>query len=76
MKNRLLDIQEMIYNQMKRIDNDKMSLEELNSEISRSNAMTNNAMTFIKAVNVNIRINELAEKYEKTRDSINKELGL
>ena len=76
MNNRLLDMQEMIFKQMKRLDNDKLSLEELTNEVSRSNALSNNALTIIKAINVNIRITELSEKYQKTKGTISKELGL
>ena len=76
MNNRLLDMQEMIFKQMKRLDNDKLSLEELTNEVSRSNALSNNALTIIKAINVNIRITELSEKYQKTKGAISKELGL
>ena len=76
MNNRLLDMQEMIFKQMKRLDNDKLSIEELTNEVSRSNALSNNALTILKTINVNIRIAEMSEKYQKTKDAINKELGL
>ena len=74
--NRLLDIQEMLFRQMKRIDNEELTMEELQTEVSRSNSLSNNAMTFIKTVNVNIRVKELAEKYQADEKRINKELGL
>ena len=76
MNNKLLDIQDIVFNQLKRISKDNMTIEELNYEISRSNAVSNNAITFIKTINTNIRIKELAEKYNITIDAIKKELGL
>lgn len=76
MNNKLLDIQDIVFNQLKRISKDNMTIEELNYEISRSNAVSNNAITFIKTINTNIRIKELAEKYNVTIDAIKKELGL
>ena len=76
MNNRLLEMQEMLFNQMKRLDDGKLTMEELNSEVSRSNALSNSALTILKTINVNIRITELSEKYNKTKESINKELGV
>lgn len=76
MNNNLLNIQEALMRQIDRIDNDTLSQQELVNEIARSNALSNTANTFIKTVNVNIRVKELAEKFEVTRDSLNKELGL
>ena len=76
MNNKLLDIQEALMKQIKRIDNDKLSNENLVNEIARSNALSNTANTFIKTVNVNIRIKELANRFETTKEKINEELGL
>lgn len=76
MDNRLLGIQELLFKQMQRIDDEKLSLEELNTEISRSNALSNNAMAFIKTVNVNIRVKELAEKYSIAEEKIKEKLGI
>jgi hypothetical protein len=76
MENRLLEIQDILFNQMKRISDDKLPTREVNKEISRSNAITNNAMTFIKTVNVNIRVMELAQKEQKTEKYIKEKLGL
>jgi len=75
MNNRLLDIQEMLFNQMKRLDN-KLPLKEMQNEISRSNALSNNALTIIKSININIKLKELTSKYQTTQEQINKELGL
>ena len=76
MNNKLLDMQNMLFNQMKRLDNSKMTMDELTAEVSRSNALSNNANTFIKSINVNIRVKELADKYNTAKKKIDKELGL
>ena len=46
------------------------------SEIARSNALTNTALTYIKTINVHLRISEMAEKTGTVSSSIKKELGL
>ena len=74
--NKLIDIQEMLMSQMKRLNDDETMKNDGENEIKRCNALSNNALTYLKAVNVNIKIREIAEKEAKLVENINKELGL
>ena len=62
--------------EIKRLDDDALMKCNGANEISRSNALTNNVNTYLKAVNVNLRIKEVAQKNEITKDSLSKELGI
>lgn len=75
-ENKLITIQEMLMREMGRLDDNNYMQQVGVSEIARSNALTNNALTYIKAVNVQLRIKEVATKFEQTEDSIKKEIGL
>ena len=72
MNNKLITIQEMLMREMKRLDNENVD----NNEISRSNALSNNAMTYIKTINLGLRIKETAIKNEMSTEALKKELGL
>lgn len=75
MNNNLLKMQEMLMRQMERLDEGKNN-EDMNREVARSNALSQSANTFIKSVNVGLRIKEIADKQQITVKSINKELGI
>lgn len=74
--NKIITIQEMIMREMERLDDNSYMQQVGASEIARSNALANSALTFIKSVNVQLRIKEVAEKTETTQKSLNKELGI
>lgn len=76
MNNKIIDVQEMLFRQMKRLDDDKLMSIESNMEIVRSNALSNQATTYIKAINTQMRIVESANKAGITKESLTKELGL
>lgn len=75
-KNKLLEIQEMLLKEMKRLDNDILMEREGKEEVARSNALSQSAGTFLKAINVSLRIMEQAERCSKTSFSLQAELGL
>ena len=75
--NKIIDVQEMLFRQMKRLDDDtKMLGENSRKEIARSTALYNQATGFIKAVNTNLKIMELAKKDQNRIKDITKYLGL
>ena len=74
--NKILDVQEVVYRQLLRLDDNKIMEESGAEEIARSNVISNNAQTFIKAVNINLRIIELADKQGRQIKALTKELGL
>ena len=74
--NKIITIQEMLMREMSRLDDNSYMLENGKDEVARSNALTNNATAFIKALNIQLRIKEVAEKTQSTQQSISKELGI
>lgn len=76
MDNKLIEIQEIVFNQLKRLDdNDTMRVIGA-EEIARSNVISNNAQTFIKSVNMQLKIMEYANRNKKQVKAITKDLGL
>lgn len=76
MDNKLIEIQEIVFNQLKRLDdNDTMRVIGA-EEIARSNVISNNAQTFIKSVNMQLKIMEYADRNKKQVKAITKVLGL
>ena len=77
MNNNLINMQKMIIRQMERLDNlDQTIGVNKQEEISRANALSQNAVTFLKSVNVGLRIIEVSKKYETTADKLSFELGV
>ena len=74
--NKIIIIQEMLMREMNRLDDNEYMLNNGKDEVARSNALTNNATAFIKALNIQLRIKEVAEKAQITQQSVNKELGI
>lgn len=76
MDNKLIEIQEIVFNQLKRLDdNDTMRVIGA-EEIARSNVISNNAQTFIKSVNMQLKIMEYADRNKRQVKAITKDLGL
>lgn len=76
MGNKIIDIQEIVFKQLKRLDDDKLMEESGAEEIARSNVISNNAQTFIKSVNTQIKIMEMAERQGHQVRKLTHDLGL
>ena len=77
MNNNLITMQEMLLRQMKRLDEmDDANGVNRQEEISRANALSQSAVTFLKSVNVGLRIIEVSKKFETDKDKLSKELGV
>lgn len=76
MNNNLIEIQEMLLKQMKRLDDDTLMETRGKEEVSRCNALSQSATSFIKSVNVGMRVIEMSEKYDIQKDKLIKELGI
>lgn len=76
MGNKIIDIQEIVFKQLKRLDDDKLMEESGAEEIARSNVISNNAQTFIKSVNTQIKIMEMAERQGHQVKKLTHDLGL
>lgn len=74
--NNIIKIQEMVMREMERLDDNGYMQKVGASEIARSNALSNSALTYIKSINVQLRIKEVATKYAQTNESLSKELGV
>lgn len=77
MKNKLIEVQDVLFQEMKRLNKEDFVTEEnAKKELERSTAIYNQTTNFIKAINTNISIRNLA-RWEETRyDVLIKELGL
>ena len=74
--NQIINMQEMLMRQMERLDDNELMKKDGVIEIARSNALSNNATTYLKAVNTSLRIIETAKKSEVTSYSLTKSLGI
>lgn len=75
--NKLLKVQDMLYNQMKRLDdNEIMDKGYGKREIMRSGALSQSVCAYIKSVNTNIKIKELCKNNSKMEKELLKELGV
>jgi hypothetical protein len=75
--NKIIEVQEMLFNQMKRLSKDDFITDDnSNKELSRSTALYNQSTTFIKAINTQLSIIQIARRNDmKTKELITK-LGL
>lgn len=76
MKSKLLELQEIVIKQTKKIASEELKDEELQNEIARSNSITGLASTYIKSLNINIRVIELANKAKISKEELSKEIGV
>ncbi len=77
MNNNLIKMQEMLMRQMERLDKlDQIIDCNKQEEISRANALSQSAVTFLKSVNVGLRIIETSDKYEVKIETLSKKVGI
>ena len=77
MKNKIIEVQDVLFQEMKRLNNkDFFTDENSKKELERSTAIYNQTTNFIKAINTNITIRNLARWEETKYDVLIKELGL
>lgn len=76
MNDNILTIQEAIMRQIGRIDNDDVMATNGKQEVARSNALSQSATTFVKTVNLKLKVMEVSEKFEVSAKDLNKELGI
>ena len=77
MKNKIIEVQDVLFREMKRLtDKDFFTDENSKKELERSTAIYNQTTNFIKAINTNIAIRNLARWEETKYDVLIKELGL
>lgn len=74
MKNEIVEIQQMLKRQMHRLD--EAVSKEINIEINRSGALSQNAQAYLKAVSINLRVKEMTKNNPSTEKTILKEIGV
>ena len=80
MNNKIIEVQEMLFKEMKRLDDDKM-LDFTNNkasqqEFARATALYNMSTGFIKTLNSNLTIMNLAKRNEQKYEDLMNKLGL
>lgn len=77
MNNRIIEVQEMLFNEMKRVDNTNgLDAKEVQLEFGRATALYNMSTNFIKTLNTNINIMNMAKKNDIRYESLMSKLGL
>ena len=79
MNNKIIDVQEMLFKEMKRIDSDSFEANnkaQKQEEFQRATALYNMSTGFIKTLNANLNIMNLAKKNEGKYEDLMKKLGL
>ena len=72
----LTKINDILYDELKRLDALSEDDEYFDKEITRSNAMSKNAQTMMNVVKTNIQVIESSLKTNKKVSDLNKQLGL
>ena len=76
MNNKLIKIQEMLYDEMQRLNDDEIVKSYAKREVSRSQALTQSAGAFIKSVNTQLQIKNIVKANNVKEDTLLKELGV
>ena len=76
MNNKLLKIQEMLYDEMKRLSDDEIVKSYAKREVSRSQALTQSAGAFIKSINTQLQIKNMVATNKIKEEDLLKELGV
>ena len=80
MNNKIIEVQEMLFKEMKRLDDDKM-LDFTNNkasqqEFARATALYNMSTGFIKSLNANLTILQLAKRNGQKYEDLMNKLGM
>lgn len=77
MDNKIIRVQEIIFDQLNRLSDENLMRSGYGKrEIERSNVISNNAQTFIKIVNLNLKIQEVARRNQTQNRNLLQELDL
>lgn len=74
--NKLIEVQEIVFNQLNRLDDDALMKTDLKNELNRGNIISNNASTYLKAVNTGLNISNTAKRTGQSLRELQKELGI
>ena len=74
--NNLIKIQEMLMRQMERLDDNTIMDLNGKEEVARGNALSQSAVTFLKSVNIGIRVLEMSDRIGTKKEDLNNQLGI
>jgi len=74
--NKIIDVQDMLFSEMKRLSDENMDARDLYNEINRATSLYNTSTNIIKAINTNLTIMNTARRLEVKKEVLMKELGL
>lgn len=74
MENKIIEIQELLMKQMRRLD--EADGKEIQTETQRSGALSKNAQEYMKAVGTSIKIKQMARQNRNAELNILKEVGV
>lgn len=75
MNNDLIKIQKMLYEQMEKLTTG-CTRDEIQLEIGRSGALTQNACAYIKSVNTSLKVKEMSKNNPTAEKTMLEELGV
>ena len=79
MNNKIIEVQEILFNEMKALDNENFNYndaKEKQIEFQKATSLYNMSTNFIKTLNTNINIMNMAKKNEIKYEKLLEELGL
>ena len=76
MNNKIIKIQEMLFNQMERLNDNELIKSYAKRETTRSGALSQSASAYIKAINTQLKVKELCNKNSEQEEKLLKELGV
>lgn len=76
MNNRILKIQEMLYDEMNKLSDDEIMKAFAKREVSRSQALTQSAGAYIKAINTQLKVKELVNNNATKEKALLESLGV
>lgn len=75
--NKIIEVQEILFKEMKRLSSDTFLADENSKkELERSTALYNQATGFIKAINTQLNIMQIARREELKEETLISKLGL
>lgn len=73
--NEIIEIQGMLLKQMRRLDT-STAKSEIQIEINRSGALSQNAQAYLKAVGTSLKVKEMVKNNPSAENTILKEIGV
>lgn len=76
MKDNILIIQEALMRQIKRLSDDEIMQHSGKLEVARSNAISQDALTFLKSANLKMMIDKASDGNKEKRNELSKYVGV